>query len=68
MITKLRTLSSFYLAAPLVALIPFTVVESVVMISPQPELRAKVNQVQALVKQSLSSFVTRLDRFEQQIV
>ena len=59
-ITKLRTLSSFYLAAPLLALVPFTVVESVVMISPQPELKAKVNQAQILVKQYLLSFVTRV--------
>ena len=50
LVTKLHSLSSWVVPVALIALIPFGVVESVMMITPQPELHAKVDHVQNAVR------------------
>ncbi len=50
LVTRLHSLSSWFVPAILVTAIPFGVVESVMMITPQPELHAKVDHVQNKVR------------------
>lgn len=49
-VTRLHCLSSWVVPVALVAAIPFGVVEGVMMITPQPELHAKVDHVQNQVR------------------
>lgn len=50
LVTRLHSLSSWVVPVAIVAAIPYGVVEGVMMITPQPELHAKVDSVQNKVR------------------
>lgn len=50
LVTRLHSLSSWVVPAALIAAVPFGVVEGVMMITPQPQLHAKVDHVQNEVR------------------